>query len=313
MPIQIGFLGAGAMARSHALALQTLDAQIVAVCDLSAPKAAEFSEDFGAEIYSSANRMLNGAALDALYICTPPSVRGPVEIAAAKLGIALFIETPVALNLRTAQSVASAITKNGVLCSVGGAWRYAESTTRLRKIFAPKNAPAPQILSARWLEPPLQSAWRLDAKQSGGLWLDGGYAALDLMRVFGGEIKKVSAFSVSDSLKTAILQFGNGALGHLSVGSTFENAHQREFSIASSDALHFLWNEKLETRRGEESFIFCGRDDALLAQNAAWIRSLNTGKKAEIRNTYADAMKTLRLGLALNRKSFADFAVNSQN
>ncbi len=289
------------MARSHALALQKLDAEIVAVCDISAPKSARFSEDFGAEIYSSANRMLNGASLDALYICTPPSVRGATEIAAAKRGIALFIETPVALNLATAQSVASAVTKNGVLCSVGGAWRYAESTARLKKILAPKSAPQAQILGARWLETQIETAWRLDPKQSGGLWLDSAYAALDLMRVFGGEIKKCGAFSVSSELKTAMLQFESGALGHLSAFCNLETELENEFSVTTNEASHFLWNAKLETRCGEESFIFCGNDDALLAQNAAWIRALTSGKKAEIRASYSDAMKTLRLGLALNR------------
>lgn len=297
------------MARAHAQSLQLLDAEIVAVCDIAAPRAQSFSEDFGAEIYASPHRMLNGATLDALYICTPPSVRGPVEIAAAKLGIALFIESPVALNLRTAQSVSSAVSKNGVLCSVGSAWRYAESTARLKKILAPKNAPPAFLLSGKWLETPLAGAWRLDPKLSGGLWLDGGYALLDLARVFGGEIKKVSAFSTSES-KSALLRFENGALGNLSVSQSLESGCEREFSVATRDAIHILRASQLETRRELETQIFRGEDDPILAQNAAFVRALNNGKRAEIRCSYADAMKTLRLGLALNRAALGNKAVN---
>ncbi len=300
MPVQIGFLGAGASARAHAAALQRLGAEIVAVCDLAAPRAAQFSEDFGAQIYASPTRMLAGAALDALYICTPPSVRGPVEIAAAKLGVALFIETPVALNLATAQSVASALSKNGILCSVGGAWRYAQSTTRLRKILAPKGAAPPLLLSGKWLETAPPGAWRLDAKQSGGWWLDGGYALLDLARIFGGEVKRVGAFSAPDS-KGAILQFASGALGNLSGSSALKSGNEREFCVATAAALHRLREAELETRSGLETLIFRGDDDPIFEQNAAFLRALNSGKKAEIRTSYADAMKTLRLGLALNR------------
>ncbi len=300
MPVRIGFLGAGQSARLHARALQNLDAEIAAVCDIAAPRAAEFAQCFGAEIYSSPNRMLTGAALDALYICTPPNVRGPVEIAAAKLGIALFIETPVSLNIATAQSVAKALAKNGVLCSAGGAWRYAESFGRLKKILAPKNAPSPLLLSGKWLEPEPNGAWRLDPKQSGGLWLDGGYALLDLARVFGGEVKKVGAFS-SAQAKSAILGFQSGALGQFSVSQSLESGSEREFCVATSQAIHYLLDGILESRRGPETATFHGEDDLIFEQNAAFVRALNSGKRAEIRVSYGDAMKTLRLGLALNR------------
>ena len=309
MPVQIGFLGAGAAARAHATALQSLDAEIIAVCDLSAPRAAQFAQDFGARTYSSPNRMLSGAKLDALYICTPPSVRGPVEIAASRLGIALFIESPVALNPATAQSVASALSKNGMLCSVGSAWRYAQSTERLRKILAPKSAASPLILGGKWLETPQGGAWRLDAKQSGGLWLDSGYVLLDLARIFGGEVKRVSAFSMAES-KSAILQFQSGALGQFSVSSALESGEAREFSVATRAATHYLLDGALETRGELETAIFQGRDDAIFEQNAAFLRALNSGKRAEIRASYADAMKTLRLGLALNRAGLGSKSIN---
>ncbi len=244
--------------------------------------------------------MLAGASLDALYICTPPGVRGPVEIAAAKLGIALFIESPVALNLRTAQSVASAISKNGVLCSVGSAWRYAQSTERLKKILAPKAAAPPLLLAGKWLETAPSGAWRLDAKLTGGLWLDSGYALLDLARLFGGEVKSVSAFASLEA-KTALLRFTSGALGNLSVSIALESGLEREFSVATLSALHFWREGELETRRDLETSIFKGEDNAIFEQNAAFVRALNSGKRAEIRASYAEAMKTLRLGLALNR------------
>jgi predicted dehydrogenase len=300
VPVQIGFFGAGQAARRHAETLSRLDAEIVAVCDIAAPRAETFAADFGATVYSSPNRMLNGENLDALYICTPPNVRGPVEIAAAKAGVALFIETPVALNLATAQSVLNAINRFGVPCSVGSYWRYFESTERLRKQIAPKNAPKPQIISGNWLETAPATAWRENDKLSGGIWLDGAYQLLDLARIFGGEVAKVSALSAPES-KTAIVQFQSGARGAFNAGRFLESGSEREFSLATPEAIHLLREGTLETRRGDETSLFRGADDAILAQNVAFLRAIETGKRTEVRATYADAIKTLRLGLALNR------------
>ncbi|HEX9998810.1 MAG TPA: Gfo/Idh/MocA family oxidoreductase, partial [Abditibacterium sp.] len=147
MPIQVGFFGAGSAARRHAKILQALDAEIVAVCDIAASRAEQFAADFGGNVYSSPGRMFSAENLDALWVCTPPNVRGPVEIAALKAGISLFIEPPVALNLRTAQSVLSALIRSGILCSVGSFWRYGEAFERLKKGIAPKNAPKPLVLA----------------------------------------------------------------------------------------------------------------------------------------------------------------------
>ena len=308
MPIQIGFFGAGNAARRHAQSLKALDAQIVAVCDIAAPRAQAFAADFGGNVYSSPGRMLNGETLDALYICTPPNVRGPVEIAALKAGVSLLIEPPVALNSKTAQSVLSALNRSGILCSVGCFWRYGEAFERLKKEIAPKNAPKPLVLSGNWLEGPPATAWRCDAKNSGGLWCDGAYQMLDLARLFGGEVDKVSAFGASET-KSAILEFASGAHGSFAAARVLEIGFQREFSLATSSAIYHLSEGNLETKRGNENSIFRGDDDAIAAQNAAFLRAVESGKRTEIRATYSDAMKTLRLALALNRAELASKSV----
>jgi predicted dehydrogenase len=308
VPIQVGFFGAGSAARRHAKILQALDAEIVAVCDIAASRAEQFAADFGGNVYSSPGRMFSAENLDALWVCTPPNVRGPVEIAALKAGISLFIEPPVALNLRTAQSVLSALNRSGILCSVGSFWRYGEAFERLKKEIAPKNAPKPLVLAGEWLEGPPATAWRCDAKNSGGLWCDGAYQMLDLARIFGGEVGKVSAFGVGET-KSAILEFSNGANGSFVAARALENGFHRAFSLSTPSAIYNLSEGILETRRGVETSTLRGNDDALLAQNAAFLRAVENGKRTEIRATYSDAMKTLRLALALGRAELGSKSV----
>lgn len=321
MPVHIGFLGAGSAARRHCAALSRLEnAHIVAFCDLAAPRAQEMAAKYGATAYSSLARMLARENLDALYICTPPHAHGAGEIAAIKAGVALFIEPPVANHLRTAQSVLSALGKSGVLCGVGHFWRYFEATTRLKKEISGKNSPQPALMSGKWLAPSPATAWRRDWGISGGIWLDEAYQLLDLARYFGGEARKVSAFSAFLEIKTAfpdattpdvcsaMIQMQNGALA--SFGAAALGESESEFSLVTRTARFSLADSRLKVTRGEEETIFNGSDDAILAQNAAFLRAVEGGKRTEIRTTYADAMKTLRLALALNRASLGSKTVN---
>jgi predicted dehydrogenase len=217
--------------------------------------------------------------------------------------------------------VLGAVGKTGVMCSVGSYWRYYEATERLRKLLAPKNAPKPLLLSGQWLAPPPATAWRRDAK-AGGLWLEEAYAQLDLARLLGGEVKRVSAFAASLAIKdefpeatvkdacTAILQMQSGALTSLGAGSFLEEGFEAGFSVATQEACFWLRDGQLETRRGAETSIFSGADDAFALQSEAFLRAVQTGKRTEIRTNYADAMKTLRLGLALNRAGLGSKVVD---
>ncbi len=266
--------------------------------------------------------MLAGENLDALYVCTPPHAHGAGEIAAIKAGCALFIEPPVANNLRTAQSVQNALGKSGVLCSVGHFWRYFEATARLKRELSGKNAPPALLLNGKWLAPLPATAWRRDFKNAGGIWLDEAYQLLDLTRYLGGEAQRVSAFSASLCLQTefpdatapdtcaAIVQLQNGALASFGAATILEAGAHSEFSIATREARFSLHGSQFKTIRGAEETIFHGSDDAILAQNAAFLRAVESGKRAEIRATYADATKTLRLALALNRASGGSKTVN---
>ena len=131
---------------------------------------------------------------------------------------------------------------------------------------------------------------------------------LDLARIFGGEVGKVSAFGVGET-KSAILEFSNGANGSFVAARALENGFHRAFSLSTPSAIYNLSEGILETRRGVETSTLRGNDDALLAQNAAFLRAVENGKRTEIRATYSDAMKTLRLALALGRAELGSKSV----
>ncbi len=192
----------------------------------------------------------------------------------------------------------------------------------MKKEIGGRNAQPPLLLSGKWLAPAPAMAWRRELKTSGGIWLDEGYQLLDLTRVFGGEAKRVSAFAASLEIKNvfpeattpdvcaAILQLQNGALASFGAATITESETQSELSLSTPQAQFSLRGNCLKITRGAEETHFNGADDAILAQNAAFLRAVESGKRTEIRTTYADAIKTLRLALAVNRAGLGSKTVD---
>ena len=77
--------------------------------------------------------MIAEAGLNALYICTPPSVRGAIEMAAIEEDVALCVEKPIALRLDLAREIAGAIRERNLVSSVCYQVRYSEAVTDAHK------------------------------------------------------------------------------------------------------------------------------------------------------------------------------------
>jgi hypothetical protein len=125
------------------------------------------------------------------------------------------------------------------------------------------------------------------------LWLDSAYGALDFNAALWRRNQKLSALEIQ-AKSNAMLQF-ESARCQLSASSAQESDSGNEFSV-SQRGFSFFVECETGTRRGDESFIFCGKT-MRFSHKRAWIRALTIGKKAEIRTTYRDAMKTLQLGI----------------
>ena len=96
--MRVGFIGAGAIARSHLGILADLpDVSVAAVCDLSPAVAEETAAAAGgATAYGDPGAMLASEELDAVFVCTPPGA----HLAAAKpvfeRGLPVYLEKPLA-------------------------------------------------------------------------------------------------------------------------------------------------------------------------------------------------------------------------
>ncbi|MGI5128321.1 Gfo/Idh/MocA family protein [Pseudonocardia sp. CA-107938] len=96
MTIRVGVIGAGVMGRDHALRLtrRTAGAQVVAVADTDAERAAAVAAEVGAQVFASAAELID--AVDAVVVASWGATHEEYVLAAIAAGRPVFCEKPLA-------------------------------------------------------------------------------------------------------------------------------------------------------------------------------------------------------------------------
>ncbi len=310
MPVRIGFVGVGGIAREHLKNLAEIpNAQIAAVCDTVAATAEEVGRSYGCPAYSSHEEMLSHERLDAVYVCTPPFARGPAEIAVAKRGIALFVEKPVALDLSTAREIQATIEREKVLASVGYVYRYLETVDRARDALAGRQIGI--VLGQYLTSTPRSPWWRVKAK-SGGQLVEQTTHIVDTARYLAGEVRTIVAASGRrlvhdlegmdiDDVASVLLTFESGAIGQIAstCGSIPGYGAAGLTVFAENVVVEILGTSGVRIRRpGRVEEIQVSGSSIFRSEDEAFVRAVETGDHSLVRSTFADAVRTLAVTLA---------------
>jgi D-apiose dehydrogenase len=125
-PLRIGLVGAGMVSRHHLIAWADIadQASVVAVADLSPENAARRVAEFEIpKSYASAEAMLASTDLDAVDIAAPRQMHAPLVRLAAKRGLPVLCQKPLAPNLQEAIELAAEV-KNQTRLMVHENWRF---------------------------------------------------------------------------------------------------------------------------------------------------------------------------------------------
>ena len=97
--------------------------------------------------------------------------------------------------------------------------------------------------------------------------------------------------------------FASGAIGHFSTTSILGNYYEGQLDLYARDARYQLSANILtvEDFTSGEIHKYPGSNNAMLDEDKAFVQAVKTGKRAGIRSTYADALKTLKVTLAANQ------------
>jgi predicted dehydrogenase len=227
--VRVGFLGAGFIARYHAMQLQLAEepAHIAAVHDIDAERARRFvDEEGGGSVVDTIDEL--AAVCDAVFVCTWTSAHLDAATRLASAGMPIFCEKPLARDLSEARRLVEAVEQSAAPNMVGLVLRSSPALLTLRELV---NDPAcGRVMNVVFRDDqfmPTQgmydSTWRGDVCLAGsGVLLEHSIHDVDLLEWIFGEVDWVvareSSFhglaGIEDSV-SALLAFRSGATGSL--------------------------------------------------------------------------------------------------
>ena len=121
--LRVVVIGFGTMGRKHTENCSRIEGvEVVAVVGVD-------------EAEAEAIKTEAGVPVDAVILATPPGVRRETVMTAAGMGMALFLEKPIALDLPTAREYCDIAEKQSLVNAVGFQLRYSPLTERVREII----------------------------------------------------------------------------------------------------------------------------------------------------------------------------------
>lgn len=318
--VRIGMVGCGHISGRHAQRWlkEVPNAKVVAGADPNLELAKTVMGEIGAQAFETDTEMLDAVELDALYVCSPPFARGTVEYAAAKRGIHLFLEKPIAPSLEAARMIWSLIQKGQeeagrkIMVSVAYNWRYHPHVEYVRKQIARQS---PHAFIATWKEALPPAEWWRKVETSGGPVIEQASHLLDLGMYFCGRIVKVQAmarafrpkdFGNIDDLCLANFEFENGCVGQLVHTCLLNQARHRIGWDLLTTGTEFCGDRhgelEIRTRQGIKR-LPGGYDLSYIAESDAFIKAILSGDESHILCSFQDGMESLALGEAIRRAS----------
>ena len=237
--LRVGVIGCGAIAEHlHVPNYAGCgEAELVSFCDVKKGVAASLAAEYapGAKVYTDYRRMLRDGVVEAVSVCLPNVLHGPVSIAAMKAGCHVFVEKPMAVRLGEAKRMLAAAEKAGVLLMVDLCQRRFPVNRKAKEVLASGIMGKVLYASAmfghagpeHW-SPTGKWFFRSAAAKFGAMADLGVHKADQLRYLTGLEVVSVVGFhgclekkrSDVDDNFAASLVFDNGALGTLGASWT---------------------------------------------------------------------------------------------
>jgi myo-inositol 2-dehydrogenase / D-chiro-inositol 1-dehydrogenase len=190
--LRIGIVGAGAIAETHAGNLARIEGvRIAGVLDAVPERAAAMAGRCGATAYRSLGELL--AAVDAIYLCTPPRFHREAAVPAARAGVNVFCEKPLAASVEDAEAIAAAVESAGIMFAVGFNFRTSPPFMRFKELVdLGQLGDVHSFWGVRvvWL-PHLAPNWRTDPRFLCGMTIESMSHDFDFMRWLVGDVTSV--------------------------------------------------------------------------------------------------------------------------
>lgn len=201
MSLGIGVVGAGRAGLSKARKLASYpDVQIVAVAEPNRPSRDAFARAFGAKLAVSDHRRLAAdAAVDVVYISSPPTTHSAIAVDCLQEGKHVICEQPIAVNVDQADEMMRAAEESGRRLFISLPQRYDPINQLASKLIEDDEIGYPFLMLAAFIENEYdrlndwhdwRGTWDVGG---GGILMERGSEMVDLFRYLLGEVESVNA------------------------------------------------------------------------------------------------------------------------
>ncbi len=256
-PFRWGIAGFGWVAEAFALpAIEAAGHRPVAVADPDGG-ARDRAAALGLGAHAGIEAMIAGGSIDAVYVAAPNDRHRPLVEAAARAGLPILCEKPIAASVAEAEAIAAAVRRHGVFFRTAFDQRHHPAHVAIRDAIAAGRVGrvvAIRIVYACWLGPDWTPAtrapsenWRADpARAGGGALIDLAPHGIDLASFLTGEDvaavqallqRRVHDYAVDDGA-VAIATTASGVLATLHVAYNHpEHLPRRRLEIVGTDGM----------------------------------------------------------------------------
>lgn len=228
--LRIAIIGCGRIAKNHfgSLDKHNNDLELVAVCDTNPTASAPYASQYDVPAYTSLETLLGHHELDLVSLCTPSGIHPGQAALAAKHGVHVITEKPMATRWADGVRMVKACDEAGVRLFVVKQNRRNTTLQLLKRAVEEKRFGKIHMvhLNVFWTRPQAyydQAEWRGTWEFDGGAFMNQASHYVDLLDWLIGPVDKVQAMmSTTRDIEvedTGVLnvRWRNGALGSMSV------------------------------------------------------------------------------------------------
>jgi UDP-N-acetyl-2-amino-2-deoxyglucuronate dehydrogenase len=233
--LRTGIVGCGKVGHLHAVALRDLaESEFVAVCGRTPEKTNAFAAQYGVKAYTDVETMVAQSGVEAIIICTPHPEHAAPTIAAARKGVHVLVEKPLASTLADCDAMIAAARAGGAVLGTVCQRRFYPPCQRIRRAIDSGKLGVPVLGTATifgWRDEkyyrsdPWRGSWK---GEGGGVLVNQSPHQLDLLLWYLGEVDEVFGYWGNlnhpyievDDTAVAVVKFKSGALGNIVVSNS---------------------------------------------------------------------------------------------
>lgn len=306
-------VGAGSFGRKHAAILNQLDdVTVTAFCSRSSNSAEEaaasLAPDGSVGHYTDLADALDREHPDIAVVAVTPGSHGAIEDELVARSIPFLVEKPIGVDRETPERIANAVEKKSLVTSVAFHMRYLDTVDRLKEGLAGRT---PVLANAFWMGTLPPPAWWRHRKDSGGQLIEQTVHMVDLLRFVLGEVVSVQAVASQQVIASlhadadvpdagaALFTMANGMTATV-INSCIAPVYLRVgLEVVTRERFFSFEPGKLVVRRADGTDELVPAVDPYELEDKVFVDAVRTGDASAIRSSYADALRTHHVCMAI--------------